>query len=190
MNRGVIGGNSKQRPILGDTIFGETFLEFRSTHEEFNFITRRSPRDDAMLHTTAFCGSLLALRTSKKTLIMGRTSYMNIHERIKHVLCPRTCMRAKRRDSYRTEEKQKQVWSAALTSMRRKFGAQFQKSPLNMNRFLRYGGGLWDVVNGAYLPVDLVCAARREKCLGKFLWCSTKSFQCESVQMQARNCWI
>ena len=48
--------NSKQRSILCDTVFGTTFCEFRSAHEEIDLTTRRSSScDDAMLHATALC---------------------------------------------------------------------------------------------------------------------------------------
>ena len=45
-------------------------------------------------------------------------------------------------------------------------------------------------VNGGYLPDDLVLLARREKVAWYILKVSEKSFQCKSVKMQARSCWI
>ena len=68
--------------------------------------------------------------------------------------------------------------------------AQYPKFPLEYDQILKDGGGVWDDVNGGYLPEDLVLAAKREEIDRVHSEGVFEIVQCKSVKIQARNCWI
>ena len=67
-------------------------------------VLRKNVCDDAMLHATALCLSLLAAWTSMRTCIVERTFDEEIHKRINHLLRIRMCVQMERsEDAIRIE---------------------------------------------------------------------------------------
>ena len=70
-------GIPSREPFLVTQYLGKTLCEFRSAHEELDVTSWMSSCDDAMLHATARCWSLLVTWTSRRTCVVEKLRWGN-----------------------------------------------------------------------------------------------------------------